>query len=117
MSLRQMKQNRRSSKILSIILWKVWAAFLRPKRRRRKSKESDDADLQNIGRPHRNLEITLLEVKFGKELGTGDSRGEKRNSREKVSVWDHGSVEVAEVPTRSSGSIRLRDHVKRTGPG
>ena len=35
----------------------------------KKAKGSDDGGLRNIGGPHRNLEITLLEIKFGEELG------------------------------------------------
>ena len=52
-----------------------------------------------------------------KKLGTRDSGGEIRTRGEKVSVCDGGGVEAEEVPTRSPVPIRLRDHVKRTGPG
>ena len=79
-------------------------------------KGSNDGGLRNISGPHRNLEITLLEVKFGKDLGTGDSGGEIKDSEERVSIWDHGDVEAVEVLTRSPGPIRLRYHVKGAPP-
>ena len=44
------------------------------------AKGSNDGGLQESSRSHRNLEITFLEIKFGKVLGLKDSGREIGNS-------------------------------------
>ena len=45
----------------------------------KESKASNDGGFGDVGRSHGNLEITLLEIKFGKESGTRYSGGEIGN--------------------------------------
>ena len=47
----------------------------------KESKGSDDGGFGDVGRSHGRLKITLLDIKFGTEPGTGDSGGEFGNSR------------------------------------
>ena len=46
-----------------------------------KATGSNDGGLWNIDGSHGNLEITLMEIKFGEELGSGNSGGEIGNGR------------------------------------
>ena len=80
----------------------------------KEAKRSNSGSLRNVSGSHGNLEITFLDIKFRKELGTCDPGREIRNGEEQISVWVGGGVETNKIYAGPPGSIRFRDHVERS---